>query len=102
MRLGHRDWHVVTQAKVEGKLVVDLPVVSAEEGKILDAPSVDLGNVNIRIGGCAAIEAGEAKAGVGVSRSAGGTLVKVNWPALPVRMPRLNCAARNSPPNRKL
>ena len=60
--LGHRDWHVVTQAQVDGELVVDLPVVGGKDGKILGAPSVDLGNVNIRIGGCAEIEAGEAKA----------------------------------------
>src|ERR1700678_883515 len=61
-RLGHRDWDVITQAQVDGKLVVDLPVVGGKDGNILGTPSVDLGNVNICTGGCAAIEAGEAKA----------------------------------------
>ena len=76
-RLGHRDGNVITQSKVDGKFAVELPVVSAEEGKILDAPSVDLGDVNIPIGGCAAIKAGKAKAGVSVFRSAGGALGEV-------------------------
>ena len=82
VRLGHRDWHVVTQAQVDGELVVDLPVVRAKEGKILCAPSVDLRNGNIRLIAayareCPAIEAGEAEAGVAVSRSAGGALGEV-------------------------
>ena len=76
-RLGHRDWNVITEAKVDGKLVVELPVVSAVQGKVLDAPSVDLGNGNVRVRGCAKIEAGEAEAGVGVRRSASGALGEV-------------------------
>ena len=77
LRLLHRNRNVITQAQVDSELAVDLPVVGGKDRKILGAPSVDLGNGNVRVGGGAEIEAGVAEAGVSISRSAGGAAVEV-------------------------
>jgi len=82
--------------QVDGELAVDLPVVGDKEGKILCTESVDLGNDNIRLIAAYAcegspIEAGEAEAGVAVSRSAGGPWVKLNGRRCR-QDARLNCA----------